>query len=92
MSETSENSAAEKAARTLTGEVVSDKMHKTIVVMVERREKHRLYKKYIRRSSKVHAHDENNECKIGDTIAIEQCRPMSKTKAWRLHSIIERAR
>jgi small subunit ribosomal protein S17 len=92
MPETSENSSAVKAARTLTGEVVSDKMDKTIVVMVERREKHRLYKKYIRRSSKVHAHDENNECKIGDTIAIEQCRPMSKTKAWRLHSIIERAR
>ena len=92
MSETSENSAASKAARTLTGEVVSDKMDKTIVVMVERREKHRLYKKYVRRSSKLHAHDENNECKIGDTIAIEQCRPKSKMKAWRLHSIIERAR
>ena len=92
MSETSENVSATKAARTLTGEVVSDKMDKTIVVMVERREKHPLYKKYVRRSSKLHAHDENNECKIGDTIAIEQCRPMSKMKAWRLHSIIERAR
>ncbi|MFT5448302.1 MAG: small subunit ribosomal protein S17 [Gammaproteobacteria bacterium] len=92
MSETSENSSTARASRTLTGEVVSDKMDKTIVVMVERREKHRLYKKYIRRSSKLHAHDENNECKIGDTIAIEQCRPMSKSKAWRLHSIIERAR
>ena len=78
--------------RTLKGTVVSDKMDKTVVVMVERREKHRLYKKYVRRSSKLHAHDENNECKIGDTIAIEQCRPMSKLKAWRLHSIIERAR
>lgn len=93
MSETSDTSiAAKKAARTLTGEVVSDKMDKTIVVMVERREKHPLYKKYVRRSTKLHAHDENNECKIGDTIAIEQCRPMSKMKAWRLHSIIERAR
>ena len=92
MSETSDTSTAAKAARTLTGEVVSDKMDKTIVVMVERREKHPLYKKYVRRSTKLHAHDENNECKIGDTIAIEQCRPMSKMKAWRLHSIIERAR
>ena len=92
MTETSENSTAPKAVRTLTGEVVSDKMDKTIVVMVERREKHPLYKKYVRRSTKLHAHDENNECKIGDTIAIEQCRPMSKMKAWRLHSIIERAR
>jgi small subunit ribosomal protein S17 len=92
MSETSDTATVAKAARTLTGEVVSDKMDKTIVVMVERREKHRLYKKYVRRSSKLHAHDENNECKIGDTIAIEQCRPMSKMKAWRLHSIIERAR
>lgn len=96
MSETSENPtpapAPVRAARTLTGEVVSDKMDRTVVVMVERLEKHSLYKKYVRRSSKIHAHDENNECKIGDTIAIEQCRPMSKTKAWRLHSIIERAR
>ena len=92
MSETSENQTASKAARTLTGEVVSDKMDRTVVVMVERLEKHVLYKKYVRRSSKIHAHDENNECKIGDTISIEQCRPMSKTKAWRLHSIIERAR
>lgn len=92
MSETSENPTAARAARTLTGEVVSDKMDRTVVVMVERLEKHALYKKYVRRSSKIHAHDENNECKIGDTIAIEQCRPMSKTKAWRLHSIIERAR
>ena len=78
--------------RTVTGRVISDKMNKTITVLVERRVKHPVYGKYVRKSSKLHAHDENNECKIGDTIAIEQCRPMSKTKAWRLHSIVERAR
>jgi small subunit ribosomal protein S17 len=92
MSDTSETQNAEKTVRTVLGEVVSDKMDKTITVVVERREKHPLYKKYVRRSSKIHAHDENNECNIGDTVSIEQCRPLSKTKAWRLHSIIERAR
>ena len=88
----SDNNTAEKTIRTLVGEVVSDKMDKTITVVVERREKHPLYKKYVRRSTRMHAHDENNECNIGDTVAIEQCRPLSKTKAWRLHSIVERAR
>ena len=88
----SDTNTAEKTVRTLTGEVVSDKMDKTITVVVERREKHPLYKKYVRRSTKLHAHDENNECNIGDTVSIEQCRPLSKTKAWRLHSIVERAR
>ncbi len=92
MSDTSDNQNAEKTVRTLLGEVVSDKMDKTITVVVERREKHPLYKKYVRRSTKIHAHDENNECHIGDTVSIEQCRPLSKTKAWRLHSIVERAR
>ena len=88
----SDNNTAEKTVRTLVGEVVSDKMDKTITVKVERREKHPLYKKYVRRSTKLDAHDENNECNIGDTVSIEQCRPLSKTKAWRLHSIVERAR
>ena len=92
MSETSETQDVAKTIRTLTGEVVSDKMDKTVTVVVERREKHPLYKKYVRRSTKIHAHDENNECNIGDTVSIEQCRPLSKTKAWRLHSIVERAR
>jgi len=92
MSDTSETQSAEATVRTLVGEVVSDKMDKTITVLVERREKHPLYKKYVRRSTKMHAHDESNECHIGDRVAIEQCRPMSKTKAWRLHSVIERAR
>jgi len=92
MSETMETESPAATVRTLIGEVVSDKMDKTITVLVERRERHPLYKKYVRRSTKMHAHDENNECHIGDRVAIEQCRPMSKTKAWRLHSVVERAR
>ena len=81
-----------RRARVLTGRVVSDRMDKTITVMVERRVKHPLYKKYIRRKSTLHAHDENNECHTGDTVSIEQCRPLSKTKSWRLAQIMERAR
>lgn len=77
--------------RTLVGRVVSDKMDKSITVLIERRVKHPLYGKFINRSTKLHAHDEANECRIGDTVAIEQCRPLSKTKSWRLHKIIERA-
>ena len=92
MTETTETPATAEVLRTLQGEVVSDKMDKTITVLVERREKHPLYKKYVRRSSKLHAHDENNECHVGDTVSIVQCRPLSKTKSWRLHSIVERAR
>ncbi len=78
--------------RTLVGQVVSDKMDKTLTVLVERRVKHPLYKKYIRRSGKLHAHDEENACHVGDLVSIEQCRPLSKSKSWRLHAIIERAR
>ena len=70
----------------------SDQLDKTVTVLVERRVKHPLYKKYIRRSTKVHAHDEENTCQVGDLISIEQCRPVSKSKSWRLHEIIERAR
>ena len=81
-----------RRARVLTGRVVSDRMDKTITVMVERRVKHPLYKKYIRRKSTLHAHDENNECRMGDTVSIEQCRPLSRTKSWRLAQIMERAR
>lgn len=81
----------QKAPRTLTGQVISDKMNKTITVLVERKVKHPLYKKYIRRSSKLHAHDENNECRPGDVVSIEQCRPLSKTKSWTLHKVIVRA-
>ncbi len=81
-----------KRVRALTGQVVSDRMNKTITVMVERRVKHPLYKKYIRRKSTLHAHDENNECRMGDIVSVEQCRPLSKTKSWRLQSIVERAK
>ena len=75
---------AQKRIVKLTGRVVSNKMDKTITVLVERRVAHPIYQKYVRRTSKFHAHDENNECKIGDVVSILQCRPLSKTKAWRL--------
>ena len=84
--------AAPGARRTLIGEVVSDKMQKTVTVRVERTVKHPLYKKYVRRSTKFAAHDEDNDCRIGDTVAIEECRPLSKNKSWRVQRIVERAR
>ncbi|WP_414040220.1 30S ribosomal protein S17 [Acidithiobacillus sp. M4-SHS-6] len=77
-----------KNPRSLVGTVVSDRMDKTIVVLVERRIQHPLYKKYIRRSKKFHAHDADNACQIGDTVKIEECRPLSKTKSWRLVNVI----
>ena len=73
------------------GRVLSDKMNKTITVLVERSVKHPLYKKYIRRSSRLHVHDEDNESRTGDWVAISQCRPLSKTKSWRLDHIVRRA-
>lgn len=85
-------SSAAGAARSVTGRVVSDKMHKTITVQIERRLQHPVYGKYLTRRTKLHAHDENNDCKAGDLVMIEQCRPLSKTKTWRLVKIIERAR
>ena len=81
----------ETVARTLIGEVVSNRMEKTIAVLVERQVQHPLYKKYIRRSTKFLAHDESNECNEGDTVAIEECRPLSKRKSWRLQQILQRA-
>ncbi len=77
--------------RTLTGRVVSDKMDKTITVLIERQVKHPLYGKFIKRSTKVHAHDESNECNAGDTVVVEQCRPLSKSKTWRLVKVVEKA-
>ncbi len=77
--------------RTLEGRVVSDKMDKSITVMIERKVKHPIYGKYIRRSSKIHAHDEINECGAGDIVVIEQCRPLSKTKSWRLVKVVAKA-
>lgn len=80
-----------KVERTVTGLVVSDKMDKTITVYVERLVKHKMYGKYIRRSTKFHAHDETNSCKMGDKVMIKQSRPLSKTKSWVLVNIVDRA-
>ena len=77
--------------QTLTGRVVGDKMNKTVTVLVERRVRHPLYGKTITRSAKYHAHDEANECKEGDLVEIEATRKLSKTKAWRVSRLIERA-
>jgi small subunit ribosomal protein S17 len=77
--------------RTLTGKVVSDKMDKTITVKIERQVKHPLYGKFIKRSTKVHAHDESNECKMGDTVTVVECRPLSKSKSWQLVEVVEKA-
>jgi small subunit ribosomal protein S17 len=82
----------QSVARALTGTVVSDKMNKTVTVLVERKVKHPLYGKIIRLSKKYHAHDENNEYQLGDTVVIEECRPLSRTKAWRVARLIEKAR
>jgi len=84
-------SQSQKGAPRLMGTVTSNKMEKTITVMVEHREKHALYGKYISRSHKVHAHDESNECQIGDRVTVEQCRPLSKSKTWKLVEVVERA-
>jgi len=80
-----------KVNRTLTGRVVSNAMDKTVTVLIERRVKHPLYGKFMSRSTKVHAHDEANACGQGDLVRVEQCRPLSKTKSWRLLEILEKA-
>lgn len=82
---------AEKRSKTLTGQVVSNKMDKTISVLIERTVKHPLYGKYIKRSTKLFAHDENNECSEGDIVIIESSRPISKNKSWRLQKIVTKA-
>ncbi len=91
----SENTAAagqaEQATRTLTGRVVSNKMNKTITVVVERLVKHPTYGKFVRRTTKLQAHDENNECNEGDTVAITPCRPLSRRKSWTLVRVVGRA-
>lgn len=78
--------------KVLTGQVVSDKMEKTIVVTVAQRKMHRLYKKYVNTSKKIKVHDEKNDAHIGDTVQVIECRPYSKDKCWRLTEIIERAK
>lgn len=80
-----------KTIRTVAGRVVSNKMDRTITVLVERRVKHPLYGKYLRRSTKLHAHDESNECNEGDEVTITECKPISKTKTWQLVEITKRA-
>ncbi len=78
-----------KKNRRLTGRVVGNAMDKTITLVVERRVEHPLYGKFIRRSTKIHAHDEANECNLGDVVVVVQCRPLSKTKSWRVLDILE---
>ena len=76
--------------RAVRGSVISARMDKSITVLVVRQFKHPLYKKYIRRSTRLHAHDESNDCKEGDTVLIEECRPLSKTKSWRVIRVLDR--
>jgi small subunit ribosomal protein S17 len=87
----SEIKAETKGARTLTGKVVSNKMNKTIAVEIERLIKHPRYGKYIRRTTKLLAHDEKNESREGDVVTISPCRPMSRRKSWMLVSVVEKA-
>lgn len=84
----SENS---QTLHTVEGRVVSNKMDKTVTVLVERQIKHALYGKYLRRSTKLHAHDESNACKEGDLVRIAECRPLSKSKNWRVVEVVARA-
>jgi small subunit ribosomal protein S17 len=83
--------ATEKKIRTLSGRVVSDKMNQTVSVAIERRVQHPLYGKFIRKTSKVLAHDETNQCKAGDKVTIAECRPLSKHKSWRVVDVLETA-
>jgi small subunit ribosomal protein S17 len=81
-----------KNQRTLTGTVVSDKMDKTVTVLVERQVMHPTIGKVVKRTKKYHAHNDNNDAKVGDRVLIEECKPISKTKAWRVAKLVERAR
>ena len=83
--------STEKNVRTLQGKVVSDKMNKTVTVLIERKVKHPLYGKIIRRSTKIHAHDEQNQYGIGDVVVIQESRPLSKTKSWVVKELVEKA-
>lgn len=85
------NTETAKLTRTLTGTVTSDKMDKTVTVLVERRVKHPLYGKYVVESKKYHAHDEANECGVGDKVEIAETRPLSRTKSWKVTRILEKA-
>lgn len=87
----SEQPNTDQVSNAVTGRVVSNKMDKTITVLLERQVPHPLYGKIIRRSTKIHAHDENNECGEGDVVMVQQCRPISKSKSWRLVKVVEKA-
>jgi small subunit ribosomal protein S17 len=84
-------SEMQKPKKTQVGCVTSNSMKKTAVIMVERKVRHKLYGKYVRRRVKYMAHDETDECKVGDTVLIEECRPLSKNKRWRVRTIVQRA-
>ena len=81
-----------KVVRTVTGHVISNKMDKSVTVLIERKVRHPIYGKYVKRSTKLHAHDEQNACNEGDVVSIRECRPMSKTKSWDLVEILEKAK
>jgi len=87
----SEQATEQKVQRKIVGRVVSDKMDKTVSVAIERLQKHPVVGKYIRRTTKLMAHDEKNECKTGDRVAISECRPIARNKSWRVVDIVERA-
>jgi small subunit ribosomal protein S17 len=92
MNDKANNAVSEtKVIRTITGKVVSNKMDKTVAVSVERKVKHPMYGKYVRKTAKYLAHDEENACNEGDIVTIAECRPISKNKSWRLVEIVERA-
>ena len=82
---------SEKILRTQIASVVSDKMDKSAVVLIERKVKHPIYGKFVKKSTKLHIHDEDNECGVGDTVQITECRPVSKTKSWKLVKVVEKA-
>jgi len=82
---------SEKVLRIQTASVVSDKMDKSAVVLIERKVKHPIYGKFMKKSTKLHIHDEDNECGVGDTVQIAECRPISKTKSWKLVKVVEKA-
>ncbi len=92
MTDTQQAAPRATTVRTLTGRVVSDKMQKTITVLIERRVAHPLVGKTITLSKKYHAHDEKGECKQGDLVTIQECRPISKTKTWRVTALVEKAK
>ena len=92
MAEAQTEGALRRVKKVLQGVVVSNKMQKTIVVQIHQRKLHRLYKKYLTRTKKIKAHDEKNECAIGDTVRVVESRPLSKEKRWRLLSIVEKAK